>query len=133
MQAPNVCLVVAHGWNIIEYLLLLSAPLVGGWWWGEHAVGSWENRPLRLFSRVRHARCSLFGGCSCVVVCGWGVSVGCVLLWPVLHSCVCLLVGVGVGVSGCGSWFFHSGREHLDIAIVTLSLLGRGLWLWCSV
>ena len=55
-----------------------------------------------------------------------GVSVGCVLLWPVLHSCVCLLVGVGVGVSGCGSWFFHSGREHLDIAIVSSSPVGGG-------
>jgi uncharacterized spore protein YtfJ len=61
-----------------------------------------------------------------VIGCGLGVSVGCVLLWPVLHSCVCLLVGVGVGVSGCGSWFFHSGREHLDIAIVTPFLVGGG-------
>src|SRR5690606_40266594 len=76
MQAPNVCLVVAHGWNIIEYLLLLSAPLVGGWWWGEHAVGSWENRPLRLSSRAWHAQgIHLWWVCVCGVWVGgvWGV------------------------------------------------------------
>ena len=91
-----------------------------------------EQAPAALLSCPARAVLTVWWVC----VCGGlrvGVSVGCVLLWPVLHSCVCMLVGVGVGVSGCGSWFFHSGREHLDIAIVTLSLLGRGLWLWCSV
>ena len=131
MQAPFVCLVVAHGWNIIEDFL--AAAHWCGWWW--ERTRCWvlgEQAPAALFSCPARAVLTVWWVC----VCGGlrvGVSVGCVLLWPVLHSCVCLLVGVGVGVSGCGSWFFHSGREHLDIAIVTLSLLGRGLWLWCSV
>jgi hypothetical protein len=51
MRMPSVCPVVAHGWNIIEYLPLLAA-LCGCGWWGEHAVGSWESRPLRLLVLV---------------------------------------------------------------------------------
>ena len=56
----------------------------------------------------------------CVVFgCGWG-------WWgsgvspragPVLAAL--LVGGVGVWVSGGGSWFFHSGREHLGITALT--------------
>ena|SRR5690606_29874580 len=104
MQAPNVCLVVAHGWNIIEYLLLLSAPLVGGWWWGEHAVGSWENRPLRLSSRAWHAQgIHLWWVCVCGV---WVGGVGGVCASVAGPAFLCLPVG------GCG---------------------GGGVWLWIMV
>ena len=97
--APFVCVVVAHGWNIIEFFLLLSG-LCAGWWWGKHAVGSWENRPPR--PRVMRLGCVVGG----VGVCG---SPGRPCSWAPA------VVGVCGWVSGGGSWFFHSGREHLGI------------------
>ena len=42
-------------------------------------------------------------------------------------SWVPALVGAGGWVSGCGSWFFHSGREHLGIMTVTLCGCGCGV------
>ena len=120
--APLVCVVVAHGWNIIEFFLLLSG-LGAGWWWGRHAVGSWENRPLQpLFCAVRRPLC---GWCvaGVVGVCG---SPG--------RPCsrAPRLCGVCGWVSGGGSWFFHSGREHLGIMTGAPVVWGCGCGVLCN-
>jgi hypothetical protein len=82
-------------------------------------------------------------GCSGVGVRGGGVLV--CLLVPALCCCIPLW-GVGVWVSGGGSWFFHSGREHLGITAWCASVrvcgrssgwlcacVGCAVGLWCSV
>ena len=55
-------------------------------------------------------------------LCVWclGVGGGGGVLVCLLVPALCLLhLVLGVWVSGGGSWFFHSGREHLGITALT--------------
>ena len=63
--------------------------------------------------------------------CGGGVWAVCVSPGRPF-SCVPALVGVCGWVTGCGSWFFHSGREHLDIMIVLIFWGGCGCGVLCN-
>ena len=115
MRMPSVCPVVAHGWNIIEYLPL---PKTLGWVSGGGAntlLGPGRAGPCGSFL-VPEDHAPLCVWCRGSGWGWWGSGVspraGPVLVAPRVG-------GVGVWVSGGGSWFFHSGREHLGITALT--------------
>ncbi len=116
MQAPFVCLVVAHGWNIIKEFPVAAHWC--GWWWV-------QTRCWVLGEQAPAALSCCCCTCLCVVVVRWGGGCLCVSLAGPSHGSRC--GGVCGWVSGCGSWFFHSGREHLDIAAVPVCGGGCGV------
>ena len=99
MRMPSVCPVVAHGWNIIEYLPLLVPPVWGVGGGANTLLGPGRAGPCGSFLVLEdHAPL-----CVCVVFgCGWGV----VGFWCVSSCRPCACCTSCWGCGGVGVWWW---------------------------